>query len=87
MSKELLFIKKFECYHRHGCGVTVILMSRVSICPEFFACVTGTDVLNKVSISDGYDGGACVQQDPIGIDDVSLWYVGCCLSHYQSKLQ
>ena len=47
-------------------------MSSVNIGPNLFACVTGADVLNEVSISDRDDGGAFVQQDYICIDDVSF---------------
>ena len=57
----------------------------VSTCPESFqqfsAYITGVYVLNEVYISDGDDDGARVQQDPIRIDDASLWSVGFCLHH------
>ena len=49
----------------------IILVSPVSINPKLFACVTDADVLKKFSISGRSDGGACVCQDPIFIDDVS----------------
>ena len=47
-------------------------MYLVSIYLEFFACITGADVLKKVSINERDNGGACVQQGPIRTDDVSL---------------
>ena len=50
--KGLFIVKKFKCKNRHGCCVTVILMSPISICMELFSCVTGVDVFNKVSVTD-----------------------------------
>ena len=46
------------------------MFSPISIRPEFFACVTSADVLENVSIYDWADGGACVQQYSIGVDDI-----------------
>ena len=48
------------------------MVSLVSILLELFDFVTGVDVLNEVSISDGADGGQFFQQYPIRIDDISL---------------
>ena len=64
-------------------------MSPISIRLEFVAYVIGAYVLNEVSIYvlnevsiySGGDGGSCLQQDPIGIDDVSCWNAGFFLCH------
>ena len=38
-------------------------------------------VFNEVSIYDVADSEACIQQDPIIIDDFIFCYVGCFLCH------
>ena len=63
------------------------MVSPVSISLQLFFWVTGTDVLNEVYIIDGANGGACAQPDPIIIDDVSFWDVGCCLHRNESELK
>ena len=63
-------------------------MSPIIIRLAFFAYVIGAYVLNEVpiyvlnevSIYNGADGGSCLQQDPIGIDDVSCWNAGFFVS-------
>ena len=59
----------------------------ISIHPKFFACVTDTDVLSKVSISDRFDGGWCVQHDLIWVYYVSFWHIVCHLCHGESHMQ
>ena len=44
-------------------------MAPVGARPGFFACITGVDVLIKVSIPEWADSGVCVQHDPDSVQD------------------
>ena len=84
---KVFFVKNFEWYHCCGSGVIIILVCPVSICLKLLSCVTGADILKKVFITDGADGGACVQQDPIWIYNVIFWSIVCCLCHSESHMR
>ena len=62
-------LKNFKWYNCHVCGVILILMAPVGARPGFFACITGVDVLIKVSIPEWADSGVCVQHDPDSVQD------------------
>ena len=77
-AKESMFVRyfslrNFKRYNFQSCGVVLVLVSTIFVCPEFLSYITGLDVLHNILVSDGTDGCAGVQEDPVWINNISCW--------------
>ena len=66
--------------------MVIFLVSTICVCPEFLSYITGLDVLDKTLVSDGTDGLAGVQEDPVRVNNISCWCLLCGLSHGETHL-
>ena len=66
--------------------MVIVLESSIYVCPDKLSCITGLDVLENIFIYDVTDGWACVQKDPIWVNDVGGWFILRGLGHGESHM-
>ena len=90
-SKEIIFardlsLKTLQRVNFLGCGVVVVLVPSVFVCPNFLFFITGLDVLDNIFVSDGAYGWECVQKDPSWVNNDGSWLILRGLVHGESQL-
>ena len=81
------YLKKLQNVTFKGCGVVIVLASIICVCPELISWITGLDVMDKILVSDVTDGWACVQYDPVLVNDICGRFLFCGLVHGEYHLQ
>ena len=50
-TRDCSFKKLQRVKHLEICGVVIVLVSIICVCPEFLSCITGLDILDKTIFS------------------------------------
>ena len=82
----IVHLKNFKRLHFKSCGVIIVLVSIICVYPYLLYFIKWLDVLGNIFVSDGTDGWAGVQEDPVQLNTISCWCLLCALGHGEAHL-